>query len=218
MLPYSILIPISGQPVPRCRSWGKRVGVTAILGKSYQEEIRNPDLSFTDPAEALAKVVPQLKQQADILVLLAYAARDEAIALVREFPEFAVVAISDGPAEPPGAPQFVPDTQTMLVFVGEKGMAAAVVGIYERNNPPMAYQRVILDSRYPDSPAMKEMMATYQAQLQALGWRDLRYVRLRIRDGKCKASSSGPKSARPATKNLIGCGSVRGIPGHGKRL
>jgi len=148
---------------------GKRVGVTAILGKSYQEEIRNPDLSFADPAEALAKVVPQLKQQADILVLLAYAARDEAIALVREFPEFAVVAISDGPAEPPGAPQFVPDTQTMLVFVGEKGMAAAVVGIYERNNPPMAYQRVILDSRYPDSPAMKEMMATYQAQLQALG-------------------------------------------------
>lgn len=148
---------------------GKRIGVTAILGKSYQEEIRNPDLAFTDPAEALAKVVPKLKEQADILVLLAYAARDEAIALARQFPEFAVVAVSDGPAEPPGAPQFVPDTQTMLVFVGEKGMAAVVVGIYERNNPPMAYQRVILDSRYPDSPAMKEMMVTYQAQLQALG-------------------------------------------------
>jgi len=148
---------------------GKRVGVTSVLGKSYQGEIHNPDLSFRDPAEALAKVVPQLKEQADILVLLAYATRDEAFALVKQFPDFAVLAVSDGPAEPPAAPQFVPDTNTMLVFVGEKGMAAVVLGIYDRPEQPIAYQRVILDSRYPDSPVMKEMMVTYQAQLQALG-------------------------------------------------
>jgi hypothetical protein len=148
---------------------GKRVGVTAILGKSYQDEIHNPDLAFIDPAEALAKIVPQMKEQADILVLLAYAPRDEAFALVKQYPDFSVLAVSDGPAEPPGSPQYVPDTKTMLVFVGEKGMTATVLGIFDRPDQPIAYQRVILDSRYPDSPAMKEMMVLYQAQLQALG-------------------------------------------------
>ncbi|MGQ9770860.1 MAG: multiheme c-type cytochrome [Thermogutta sp.] len=148
---------------------GKRVGVTAILGKSYHEEIHNPDLAFLEPALALAKVVPQLKEHADILVLLAHAPRDEAFALVKQFPDFDVLALSDGPAEPPGAPQYVPDTKTMLVFVGEKAMTAIVLGFFDRPEQPIAYQRVILDSRYPDSPAMKEMMLSYQMQLQALG-------------------------------------------------
>ncbi|ASV75664.1 putative cytochrome c-554 [Thermogutta terrifontis] len=148
---------------------GKRVGITAVLGKSYQQEIRNPDLAFMDPEEALAKIVPQLKSQADILVLLADAADEEAFTLVKKFPEFNVLATTDGPAEPPGSPRFVPDTKTLLVRVGEKGMAAAVLGFYDNPDQPVAYQRVILDSRYPDSPEMKQMMVTYQNQLETLG-------------------------------------------------
>ncbi|MGB9688297.1 multiheme c-type cytochrome [Thermogutta sp.] len=147
----------------------KRVGITSVLGKSFQQEIRNPDLAFRDPEEALAKIVPQLKAQADILVLLADAADDEAFALVKKFPEFHVLATTDGPAEPPGSPRFVPDTKTLLVHVGEKGMAAVVLGFYDNPDQPVAYQRVILDSRYPDSPEMKQMMVTYQNQLEALG-------------------------------------------------
>lgn len=148
---------------------GKRVGITAILGKSYYEEIHNPDLAYMEPAEALAKIVPELKSKADILVLLAYAPDEEAFPLMKQFPEFTVLASSDGPAEPPAAPQFVPGTKTMLVRVSEKGMAAIVLGIYDNPDQPIAYQRVILDSRYPDSPEMYQVMVTYQAQLQALG-------------------------------------------------
>lgn len=148
---------------------GKRVGITAILGKGYQDEIRNPDLAFMDPAEALAKIVPELKGRADILVLLAYAPLEEAFELVKRFPEFTILATSDGPAEPPGSPRFVPDSHTLLVQVGEKGMTAVVVGIYDNPDQPFAYQRVILDSRYPDSPEMKQMMVTYQNQLESLG-------------------------------------------------
>ena len=148
---------------------GKRVGITSVLGESYQQEIQNSDLAFMDPEEALAKIVPQLKAQADILVLLADAADEEAFALVKKFPEFNVLATTDGPAEPPGSPRFVPDTKTLLVHVGEKGMAAVVLGFYDNPDQPVAYQRVILDSRYPDSPEMKQMMVTYQNQLEALG-------------------------------------------------
>lgn len=148
---------------------GKRVGITAILGKSYYEEIHNPDLAYMEPAEALAKIVPELKSKADILVLLAYAPDEETLPLMKQFPELTVLASSDGPAEPPAGPQFVPGTKTMLVHVGEKGMAAIVLGLYDNPDQPIAYQRVILDSRYPDSPEMYQVMVTYQAQLQALG-------------------------------------------------
>lgn len=146
-----------------------RVGITSVLSKGYYEEIHNNDIAFKDPEEALAEIVPELEQQADLRVLLAYAKEEEVLSLARRFPQFQVVVASDGPAEPPGSPQFVPGTRTMLVHVGEKGMAAVVLGIFNDPQNPIAYQRVILDSRYPDSPEMKQVMVNYQSQLEALG-------------------------------------------------
>jgi len=35
------------------------------------------------------------------------------------------------------------------------------------------FQRVALDSRFPDSPAMQALMVTYQDQLRQLGWSEL---------------------------------------------
>jgi len=148
---------------------GVRVGITAVLGREYYDEIHNNDIAFKEPEEALAEIVPELEQQADLRVLLAYAKEEEVLSLARRFPQFQVVVGSDGPAEPPGSPQFVPGTRTMLIHVGEKGMAAVVLGIFNDPQNPIAYQRVILDSRYPDSPEMKQVMVNYQSQLEALG-------------------------------------------------
>ncbi|MGQ9821279.1 MAG: multiheme c-type cytochrome [Thermogutta sp.] len=148
---------------------GVRVGITSVLGKDYYDEIHNNDIAFKNPEEALAEIVPELERQADWRILLAYAKEDEVLNLARRFPQFQVVVSSDGPAEPPGSPQFVPGTRTMLVHVGEKGMAAVVLGIFNDPRNPIAYQRVILDSRYPDSPEMKQVMVNYQSQLEALG-------------------------------------------------
>ncbi|GAB4137320.1 MAG: hypothetical protein Kow0040_23850 [Thermogutta sp.] len=148
---------------------GIRVGITSVLGKEYYEEIHNNDIAFKEPEESLAEIVPELEQEADLRILLAYAKEDEVLNLARRFPQFQVVVSSDGPAEPPGSPQFVPGTRTMLVHVGEKGMAAVVLGIFNDPQNPIVYQRVILDSRYPDSPEMKQVMVNYQSQLEALG-------------------------------------------------
>jgi len=148
---------------------GKKVAITAILGKKYQQEINNPDIEIADPAEALAKLVPAMKQEADVLVLLAHAPDDEAIELARRFPEFAVVVTSAGPAEPPGQAETVPGAKTILVHVGEKGMSAVVLGLFDDARQPIRYQRVILDSRYPDSPEMKRVMTDYQDELRTRG-------------------------------------------------
>lgn len=149
---------------------GMKIGITSVLGKKYQKEIINPDVEMTDPEAELQKLLPELKKDhCDLLVLLAHATADESVELARRFPEFEVVVTAGGPAEPPSlAPQKAGE-RTLLIEVGEKGMAAVVLGFYDDPNRRVRYQRVLLDSRYPSSPDIKALFAAYQGQLKELG-------------------------------------------------
>jgi hypothetical protein len=62
-----------------------------------------------------------------------------------------------------------------MVQVGEKGMNAIVIGLYDDPDPKkqVRYQRVPLDSRFTNATPMKELMAMYQDQLQSLGFEGL---------------------------------------------
>jgi hypothetical protein len=149
-----------------------KIGVTGVLGRRYQKEINNTDVVMTDPEAALAKVVPELKRNADYLVLLAHATQDESVALAKRFPEFNVVVTSDGPAAPPESPELIAGTRTLLVTVGQKGTYAIVLGLYGAGQP-IRTQRVPLDSRFPAAPEMKKLMATYQDHLKDQGFAKL---------------------------------------------
>lgn len=151
---------------------GMKIGVTAILGSEYQKEINNPEIEMSDPAAALEKIVPELKK-ADYRVLLAHATLKESIELAKRFPEFNVVVSSSGPEMPPPQAQRVRGTQTLLLSVGHKGMAAVVLGLFDDAKAPFRYQRVPLDSRFPIAPEMKMLMAAYQDQLKAIGFAGL---------------------------------------------
>ena len=74
----------------------RRAGQDNIRRRSTTTEIE-----MSDPEAALEKIVPELKQKADYLVLLAHATMEESIELGKKFPAFNVVVTSDGPPEPP---------------------------------------------------------------------------------------------------------------------
>ena len=150
---------------------GMKIGVTAVLGLKYQMKINNDEIELSNPAEALKAIVPELKQKADYLVLLAHATKEESIALARAFPEFNVVVTSDGPPTPPKISEIIEGSKTLLITVGHKGMEAIVLGLYD-GRPPR-YQRVPLDSRFPASEDMKMLMAAYQDQLKVIGFAGL---------------------------------------------
>jgi hypothetical protein len=150
-----------------------RIGVTAILGKQYQQGLNGPEIEMRDPEAALKKIVPELKQNADYLVLLANATNKEATDLAKKFPEFNVVVVAEGPELPPAdKPETIPGTHTLLITVGHKGMSVIVLGLYE-GEPSLLYQRVLLDSRFAAAPEMTRLMAGYQDQLKALGFAEL---------------------------------------------
>jgi hypothetical protein len=151
---------------------GMKLAVTAVLGRQFQKEIRNDEIEMTDPAAALSRVLPELKQKADYLILLAHATRDESIELARKFPDFDLVVTAGGAPEPPARPEPIQGTKALLIEVGQKGMDAIVLGIFDDPKQPR-YQRVPLDSRFPASEEMQRLMEIYQEQLKTLGFAGL---------------------------------------------
>ena len=145
---------------------GLRIGITSVLGTSWQKEINNTDVEMADPAAKLREVLPKLKERSDVLVLLAHATMDESKRLADEFPEFDIVVTGGGNPVPPKDKEVLPKGN-VLIEVGEKGMDAIVLGIY--GDDKIEYQRVPLDSRFEDSLDMKEFMRQYQQQLKADG-------------------------------------------------
>jgi hypothetical protein len=149
---------------------GRRVGITAILGDRYRQELNTSDIETIPAAEGLALVAPTLQEQSDFRILLSHATPEESLALAQQFPIFDIVVTAGGAEEPPAQPQVVPGTNTWLIEVGHKGMYAAAIGLYDDPQNPRRYQRVPLDSRFPNTPEMTQLLTDYQQQLETLGF------------------------------------------------
>ena len=145
---------------------GLRIGITSVLGTAWQKEINNPEIEMADPQAKLRGVLVKLKDRCDLLVLLAHATVEESKAYAAAFPDFQIVVTAGGNPQPPKTMKILPGG-TKFIEVGEKGMDAIVLGIYDDGK--VEYQRVPLDSRFADSPDMKEYMRQYQQQLKRDG-------------------------------------------------
>ena len=149
---------------------GSKVGVTTVLGKKHQLGLQNArNITWSDPAEAIADVLPKLLQaNCDILTLLVHADPDEATALAKQFPQFQFVATTGGAEEPPHRLTTIEGTQTHLIEAGHKGMYVTVIGLYDDPNQPPRLQRVPLDHRFENSEQMQELLVDYQDELKAM--------------------------------------------------
>ena len=157
--------------VPRVRTFvagGMKFGVTSVLGDEFRQQVNNNELELKPAAVALQEVVGQLAG-CDHRILLANATMEECEVLAKKFPQFDVVVSGGGADEPPAEPVHLAG-DSLLIEVGHKAMYAIVLGYYDDPKPSVRYQRVALDSRFPDSPEMKNLMTVYQSQLQSLGW------------------------------------------------
>lgn len=147
---------------------GIKLGVTSVLGKEYQSQVNNAEVTIEPAAEALKGVMGELAD-CQVRVLLAYATDAETRELAKQFPEFDLVVCANGREIPPMQPEKL-GGKTRLIEVSPKAMYVTVVGFYDEPKQPVRFQRVALDSRFADSGEMKRLMTTYQEQLEQLGW------------------------------------------------
>ncbi|MGI9429857.1 MAG: multiheme c-type cytochrome [Bythopirellula sp.] len=155
---------------------GKKVGVTAVVGKKHQPDLQNArEISWTEPAPAIEKVLDDLQaEQCDLLVLMVHADPEEATALAKQFPQFHFIATTGGAETPPNRLISIEENATQevpayLIEAGHKGQYLTVVGIYDDPNQPMLLQRVPLDHRFEDDPQMQQLLVEYQDELKTLG-------------------------------------------------
>jgi hypothetical protein len=152
---------------------GRKIGVTSVLGDAARRRVQSSDFTLTPAIESLKPVAEQLKTQADVRVLLAYATPDEAKEIAKAVPVFDFIVVADGAAEPALQPSRVEGTPTTLIETGTKGMFAVAIGLYGDAKTPWRYQRVPLDSRFEDAPEMVAVMDAYQSQLKTVGFAGL---------------------------------------------
>jgi hypothetical protein len=152
---------------------GKKIGITAIVGAQWKEDVARDDVPFKDPTESLRVVMPKLQAaDCDLLILLAHASVTESKKLAREFPQFDVIVSAGAPGDgtdPLYQPEVIEGTNAMFVRSGFKGMFAGVIGVFDDEETPLRYQRVPLDATFKDSPDMLKLLESYQNQLETVG-------------------------------------------------
>lgn len=149
---------------------GKKIGVTAILSAEHQKKIASDEIEKQPVEEALRETWAELeKESCDLYVLLAHASIEESKQLAQKFPKFDIVVTAGGAGEPTYEAEKIPETDAVLVQVGTKGMHVGVIGVFDDEEEPLRYQRVPLDARFPDSPEMLAVLASYQEELKAAG-------------------------------------------------
>lgn len=156
-------------------SGGRKIGVTAVLGDSFREDLSaSEDVMTSSAAQSLQPVVQELKEAGcDYLVLLAHATLQESQQLAKDVPGFDLVVTAGGFPEPPYELEAVEGSKAKVAQVGAKGMYTVLIGLYPDSDQPVRYQRVALSSQFKDSPRMLERFASYQKQLESLGFEGL---------------------------------------------
>ena len=171
---------------------GTKIGITSVLGDEYQKASQQSrDRAASRRPSRSSAVIDQLKD-CDLRILLANATLKETEELAEEFPQFNIVVTADGGDEPPNRPAKIEGTDDRLDRSRDtRACSPSCSGFYDDPKQPMRYQRVALDSRFAVTPEMKQLMVSYQEQLQALGLGRL-------------GAAAGAASPRPAGRQIVG--------------
>ncbi len=155
---------------------GTKIGLTMVLGDEHRDSLAGvTDVTVQAVDEALPAVIESLRSAAcEFKVLAANSSLDNCRQLARKYPYFDLLVCCGVDGEPTALPEEIVDAGTQhvtrLIQTGNKGMYVGVVGLFrEAAGIRLRYQRVPLDARYEDSPAIKEKFLNYQNQMKTLG-------------------------------------------------
>ncbi|MEK7242010.1 MAG: multiheme c-type cytochrome, partial [Planctomycetota bacterium] len=151
------------RPAPTLRIGFLGILSPTLLGPSSVAEKGRmpPGVEIIPPAEALPPLIRELKDKADVLVLLSHADMEESLGLARDFPEFHLIASGHGADHP----IVVKEGNTWVFTPGIKGKHL-VLYRYNPDKGSGVMETVTLDERLEDSALMLSLLDNYQERLK----------------------------------------------------
>lgn len=144
-----------------------RVGVVGVTRFSPVWQKAGPDgsnLGLAPPAEMLRGVLPELREKADVVVLLAAINRDEAVRLSREIPGIDFVFGAYGGIYDTA---FRKDGAAPVLYTGNQGRFAGETRVFLGAEGRVSDSQLYLHhlvARYPENPEMLSWVAARKTQ------------------------------------------------------
>jgi 2',3'-cyclic-nucleotide 2'-phosphodiesterase (5'-nucleotidase family) len=164
--PYAIVeVSVPGRAAPL------RIGVLGAVRFNPVWKKPGPDgtsLGIAMPKEMIARVLPEVRAKADVVVLLAAMSRDDAGALAREVPGIDFVFGAYGGMV---STQEEIEGGAQLVYVGNQGQRIGETRIFLDDRGAIASTTTylhFLTSRYPSDPGMEAFVGEVAARLKEI--------------------------------------------------
>jgi hypothetical protein len=143
---------------------GLRVGFVGLVDDAFEWADRPENLRLAPCEEALRRELPKLEEQADAIVVLAFAEPERLYELARQFPQVTAfiggrTAVSSGEQEFANA--------SAIAYLGDEGCSVGRLDLEPREDgPPLSlFHTRLLDDDVASDPAMGKLVAQFNQQL-----------------------------------------------------
>jgi hypothetical protein len=152
---------------------GYRCGIIGVVDDRVEPDQVGAGLRLIAPTEAVAKYLPELKQKADFVVLLAFTDEPQMQALAAQFFEIDVIVggkVRQATTDP------VLENRSAIVFNTDKGKSVGRLDIRYQKNGPWQYAgtMMVLEESMEKDAQITALVEEYKEQLKA---RDFRPVK-----------------------------------------
>jgi 5'-nucleotidase / UDP-sugar diphosphatase len=145
---------------------GIRIGVFAVAGRDFPSLVKVPELQFSDPVEAARKAVAELREHADVIVMIGHQHAEDDYALARNVPGIDLIFGSHSHLK--RELTRIPGTDTMFISPGQYLTYISWVEMYFAEGKLGAIDGALLpvDSRMRPDRAVAARVAMMQQQLE----------------------------------------------------
>ena len=151
---------------------GVRIGITAVTVATEAEAARLAEVGVRadDAKDALGKVLPRLRRESDVVILLARMSLKEAKALVEGFPDLVDVVVI-GALEPGRGLVFRENGGAVFLTAGDRGQSLGRARMKldgKRRPSSLVGDEILLLSSVPESEPVLDMVNEFQNNLNEM--------------------------------------------------
>ncbi len=201
---------------------GVKIAVIGVMGKNAYKaiaETRRSGVSLVEPATVLKQMIPQVRKQADVVIVLSHTGHEEEIALAKEVPGIDVIVggHSHTKVEKPVRVKS-PDRETLVAQAFQWGEYVGRIDLVvdDRKVTRMEGGLLPVTTDIPPDPAIAATIARYSAQIdtqmkQVVGKTDVEFLNTRKAEGDAPIGNLIADSLRAQTGAEVGLMNSGGI-------